>query len=324
MLPLVEERLPHVLIHKQDNFKIQNLRAENFRAADLKMTDFGARGIKIADLPGSEVKHGHADGDDIEIALSRTTKAVDSREYGADETPILRKTYDRVFESNQSTYTSTLSCDNTDPRTNIEHHRNDFPSLQSEIKHFPGNSTTSDDSDDVEFLEGTDFSEDSPETPLTSMNARFSPTLRDFGLEVISLLNIELRVLFEGRANFATHTEPSGCSNSGSEATQQNRSTASNPSQKSNEKRKRDDDQSGSADDGQDDYPNKPSSALRRISIIRPLRSKLACPFYKNNPAKYEDWRSCPGPGWDSVHRIKYVVIVFGRSQILRARTIEL
>jgi hypothetical protein len=32
---------------------------------------------------------------------------------------------------------------------------------------------------------------------------------------------------------------------------------------------------------------------------------KFACPYFKRNPPKYHRWRSCPGPGWDSVHRIK-------------------
>jgi hypothetical protein len=32
---------------------------------------------------------------------------------------------------------------------------------------------------------------------------------------------------------------------------------------------------------------------------------KLACPFYKRDPEKYSHIRSCVGPGWDSVHRLK-------------------
>lgn len=55
------------------------------------------------------------------------------------------------------------------------------------------------------------------------------------------------------------------------------------------------------------------------VEIIR----KLACPYYKHEPSKYQTWRSCPGPGWDTVHRLKYVVhfirtrIVSRRPQIL-------
>ncbi|RFU31470.1 hypothetical protein B7463_g4863, partial [Scytalidium lignicola] len=34
-------------------------------------------------------------------------------------------------------------------------------------------------------------------------------------------------------------------------------------------------------------------------------KCNLACPFFKHNPRKYMYWRSCPGPGWNTVHRIK-------------------
>ncbi|AEO70981.1 uncharacterized protein THITE_127193 [Thermothielavioides terrestris NRRL 8126] len=32
---------------------------------------------------------------------------------------------------------------------------------------------------------------------------------------------------------------------------------------------------------------------------------KFACPYFKRNPRKYRKWTSCPGPGWDEVHRVK-------------------
>lgn len=34
---------------------------------------------------------------------------------------------------------------------------------------------------------------------------------------------------------------------------------------------------------------------------------RLACPYFKRNPQKYQQERSCSGPGWNTVHRIKYV-----------------
>jgi hypothetical protein len=30
-----------------------------------------------------------------------------------------------------------------------------------------------------------------------------------------------------------------------------------------------------------------------------------ACPYFKRNRQKYQRWRGCPGPGWDSIHRVK-------------------
>ncbi|KAL5619437.1 hypothetical protein FOVSG1_001659 [Fusarium oxysporum f. sp. vasinfectum] len=32
---------------------------------------------------------------------------------------------------------------------------------------------------------------------------------------------------------------------------------------------------------------------------------RFACPFYKHDPERYENSRSCCGPGWESVHRVK-------------------
>ncbi|KAK0732278.1 hypothetical protein B0H67DRAFT_96518 [Lasiosphaeris hirsuta] len=32
---------------------------------------------------------------------------------------------------------------------------------------------------------------------------------------------------------------------------------------------------------------------------------RLACPYFRRNSALYRYWRSCPGPGWGTVHRVK-------------------
>ncbi|KAM0556473.1 hypothetical protein ACHAO7_002599 [Fusarium culmorum] len=36
-----------------------------------------------------------------------------------------------------------------------------------------------------------------------------------------------------------------------------------------------------------------------------PTGPLFACPFYKHDPVKYKNSRSCVGPGWKSVHRVK-------------------
>lgn len=35
------------------------------------------------------------------------------------------------------------------------------------------------------------------------------------------------------------------------------------------------------------------------------LRSRFACPFFKRNPDNHQRWRSCRGPGWEEVRRVK-------------------
>jgi hypothetical protein len=44
-----------------------------------------------------------------------------------------------------------------------------------------------------------------------------------------------------------------------------------------------------------------------RISATKEGEPRFACPFFKRDPSRYKDLRSCPGPGWTSIHRLKYV-----------------
>lgn len=55
-------------------------------------------------------------------------------------------------------------------------------------------------------------------------------------------------------------------------------------------------------EDGEDKEKKRPRT--RDLSNDGPR--KMACPYFKNNPQVYSQWRSCPGPGWDSVNRLKY------------------
>ena len=58
-------------------------------------------------------------------------------------------------------------------------------------------------------------------------------------------------------------------------------------------------------DDQDEISPNK----RRRTSITTTEDSKngprFACPFYKHDPMRYRNRRTCPGPGWPTVHRMK-------------------
>lgn len=37
----------------------------------------------------------------------------------------------------------------------------------------------------------------------------------------------------------------------------------------------------------------------------RKVEKRFACPYYKNNPGKFRHKRTCCGPGWPTVHRVK-------------------
>jgi hypothetical protein len=57
-----------------------------------------------------------------------------------------------------------------------------------------------------------------------------------------------------------------------------------------------------SGDDDGDDDPNKTLSTLAKDAYE--LGPRFACPYYQRNPQKHKS-RSCAGPGWITVHRVK-------------------
>jgi len=64
--------------------------------------------------------------------------------------------------------------------------------------------------------------------------------------------------------------------------------------------------------DNSDDIPNGDESKkkARRAPSHTDKTSKLACPYYKRDHLGTHH-RSCAGPGWDTVHRVKSVAICF-------------
>jgi len=112
------------------------------------------------------------------------------------------------------------------------------------------------------------------------------------------------------------------CSNQGITSHASSRSTESGASQNTDRtsnvsswnssikpgKRRLNDGDTNLPDD--DDYGDK-GRKRRRIAAPAPGKVSIgphfACPFFKRNPKKHRKWRSCAGPGWKSVHRLKYI-----------------
>lgn len=46
-------------------------------------------------------------------------------------------------------------------------------------------------------------------------------------------------------------------------------------------------------------------SPIVEVSVKQATDKKFACPYYKNNPLKFRHKRTCCGPGWPTVHRVK-------------------
>ncbi|KAI1799059.1 hypothetical protein F4811DRAFT_565896 [Daldinia bambusicola] len=63
------------------------------------------------------------------------------------------------------------------------------------------------------------------------------------------------------------------------------------------------DDQDNSSAGGDEDDPDRGGSK-RAKKDVEPER-KFACPFYKHDPNAHRKNRSCAGPGWASLHRLK-------------------
>ncbi|KAH6896814.1 hypothetical protein B0T10DRAFT_475159 [Thelonectria olida] len=45
--------------------------------------------------------------------------------------------------------------------------------------------------------------------------------------------------------------------------------------------------------------------AKKRLKVDAPLKEKIACPFMKRYPQEFSTWRTCVGPGFDGIHRMK-------------------
>jgi hypothetical protein len=64
-------------------------------------------------------------------------------------------------------------------------------------------------------------------------------------------------------------------------------------------------------DDGDEDEDSDTDDGPPRRIFPKVVRDKrrFACPYFKHDPQKYKYFRSCPGPGWDRIHRVKYVLV---------------
>jgi hypothetical protein len=95
-------------------------------------------------------------------------------------------------------------------------------------------------------------------------------------------------------------TASSASSSHGSKSQQRSRKASQHTG-----KRKLGSDDSLHPNNEEDDDPNK-----RRRGSLATISSsdtgiRFACPFYKHEPHRFRNRRTCPGPGWPTVHRMK-------------------
>jgi hypothetical protein len=60
-------------------------------------------------------------------------------------------------------------------------------------------------------------------------------------------------------------------------------------------------------DDEYDDSKRRRKSGGSSSKLHQDPKKKLACPYYRHDPHAWNKHRACRGPGFDTVHRIKYV-----------------
>ncbi|KAH7118695.1 hypothetical protein B0J13DRAFT_613082 [Dactylonectria estremocensis] len=112
------------------------------------------------------------------------------------------------------------------------------------------------------------------------------------------------------RSKFDACGKNAGCNSRGASGTSEelwdshSKTKPSNSINPNNGKRK-----STERDDGETDNDGEDRHREDQQGNDRPIQGdenpKYACPYFKYNPAKYKDWRICPGPGWTDVHRVK-------------------
>ncbi|QDS73939.1 hypothetical protein FKW77_007919 [Venturia effusa] len=135
---------------------------------------------------------------------------------------------------------------------------------------------------------------------LGAMGPLFQTILANVRRDVLS------RVLSELNGTMAAPQDADG---GGNQAAYQRRNGVATPSNQSlrggSNKRPSRDREPGSPDDredGDNDKRRKMTHAAPQPSI---LRLRFACPFFKHNADNHQRWRSCRGPGWEEVRRVK-------------------
>lgn len=126
-----------------------------------------------------------------------------------------------------------------------------------------------------------------------------SPTLYACRKQIVDSLMTEIYLFLDQHQGLRSRAGSTGSSNS-----QTARLSTGTPSSTPENKRKRGDsgDENETPEDGDSDGFKKPRMDSHS-SPTSPLR--FACPYYRRKSQKQQKHRSCAGPGWTSVHRVK-------------------
>lgn len=140
--------------------------------------------------------------------------------------------------------------------------------------------TSTEESDDEEEADSTKIRYSLPKSMLKTI--------------AITMREIEATLSYAAYIQCQGGSESTGYTNTTSTPSQESRQTFQN-----NRKRK----------SRSDDHDEEGANKRRRGSLVTVDSSEIgvrfACPFYKHDPNRYRNQRTCPGPGWQTVHRMK-------------------
>ena len=173
--------------------------------------------------------------------------------------------------------------------------------------------------DDTDAYGGEDSSESESEATQrsVSMNGRsssesgsdsslISPLLDVHRQQTVDRLMAEFRDLLNqsiGIRSRPASTDPSTVPSSAHQGSERN----SSQTIRGNRGQNRSGSSPGNNQTGGDGNPAEDSEAVEPSDAH--LDRRLACPYFKREPRKHRKHRSCAGPGWTTVHRVKCVPV---------------
>lgn len=185
---------------------------------------------------------------------------------------------------------------------------NESPGTRNEIYESSNYSATEDMKSEI-----TDYSKrsvDQDESGGSPDTTILLSTFVDYHQAIHRNVLAELYSLFErgGNQGIVSHAPSQSTGSAASQNMDRASGVSSSTSSNGPGKRRLNDSNTNLPDD--DDYGDQGRKRRRRAA---PAPGKVsicphfACPFFKRKPEKHRKWRSCAGPGWKSVHRVKYI-----------------
>jgi hypothetical protein len=117
------------------------------------------------------------------------------------------------------------------------------------------------------------------------------------------VINMIIRKI-EVNLRYAAHVQCNGGSNGSSSNTSRSQQNSTKASHNSRKRKSRSDDHLQPNDHNEDGFSKRRRGSLATVESSD-TGSRFACPFFKHEPNRFCNRRTCPGPGWPTVHRMK-------------------